>query len=276
MPLNFDLAGKTYPSQTISISAEQIEAYAKASGDDNPRHRADADDQVASAVFAVVPGILLAGSITTDPELNVENPLMIVHGEQAFDYYRPIRPGDTLVMTPVLESVEDKGKGATYVGKVSATTPDGDPVVDQYWTIFVRGAGSGTERPRGEKPAPPDKGEVVATFSQHVSVDMPPAYAAASGDHNPIHLDDNVAKMVGLPGVINHGLGTLSLVAGGLVSRLAGGDPTRLRSLRCRFTDMVFPGSDVETTVWSSGDGFLFETTRPDGATVVAGQVVID
>ncbi|HSG79110.1 MAG TPA: MaoC/PaaZ C-terminal domain-containing protein [Acidimicrobiia bacterium] len=275
MPLNFDLAGKTYLSRTITVTADQIEAYAEASGDDNPRHRVGADDQVASAVFAVVPGIVLAGSITTDPELNVENPLMIVHGEQAFDYHRPIRPGDSLVMTPVLESVEDKGKGATYVAKVSAATPDGDPVVDQYWTIFVRGAGSGTERPRGEKPAPPDKGEVVAAFTQHVSVDMPPAYAKASGDHNPIHLDDDVAKMVGLPGVINHGLGTLSLVAGGLVSRLADGDPTRLRSLRCRFTDLVLPGSDIETTVWSSGDGYLFETTRPDGTAVVAGQLVV-
>jgi acyl dehydratase len=275
VPLNFDLAGKTYPSQTITVTAEQIEAYAEASGDGNPRHRADAPDQVASAVFAVVPGIMLAGQITTDPELNVENPLMIVHGEQAFDYHRPIRPGDGLVMTPVLESVEDKGKGATYVARVSAATADGDPVVDQYWTIFVRGAGSGAERPPGEKPAPPEKGDVVATFTQHVSVDMPPAYAAASGDHNPIHLDDNVAKMVGLPGVINHGLGTLSLVSGGLVDRVAGGDPTRLRSLRCRFTDMVIPGSDVETTVWESGDGYLFETTRPDGVVVVAGGVEV-
>ncbi|NIR41053.1 MAG: dehydratase, partial [Actinobacteria bacterium] len=82
--------------------------------------------------------------------------------------------------------------------------------MDQYWTIFVRGAGSGTERTGGEKPAPPARGDVVATFTQHVPVEMPSAYAEASGDHNPIHLDDNVAKMVGLPGVINHGLGTLS------------------------------------------------------------------
>lgn len=274
MPLNFDLAGKTYDSELLEISAESIAAYAAASRIVNPKHDVG-EQQVPSVIYPVVIGLPMMGVVTSDPELNVENPLMIVHGEQAFDYHRPIRPGDSLVMTPVLESVEDKGKGATYVAKVSAATPDGDPVVDQYWTIFVRGAGSGTERPRGEKPAPPDKGEVVAAFTQHVSVDMPPAYAKASGDHNPIHLDDDVAKMVGLPGVINHGLGTLSLVAGGLVSRLADGDPTRLRSLRCRFTDLVLPGSDIETTVWSSGDGYLFETTRPDGTAVVAGQLVV-
>ncbi|NIR41052.1 MAG: hypothetical protein GWN79_24985, partial [Actinobacteria bacterium] len=51
--------------QTITVTAAQIEAYAAASGDENPRHRADAPDQVASAVFAVVPGITLAGAVTT-------------------------------------------------------------------------------------------------------------------------------------------------------------------------------------------------------------------
>ncbi|CAN5706798.1 MaoC family dehydratase [soil metagenome] len=39
------------------------------------------------------------------------------------------------------------------------------------------------------------------------------AYAAASGDHNPIHQDEEVARSVGLPGVIAHGMFTLALVA---------------------------------------------------------------
>jgi len=39
------------------------------------------------------------------------------------------------------------------------------------------------------------------------------AYAAASGDHNPIHQDDEVARSVGLPGVIAHGMFTLALAA---------------------------------------------------------------
>jgi acyl dehydratase len=39
------------------------------------------------------------------------------------------------------------------------------------------------------------------------------AYAAASGDHNPIHQDDEVARSVGLPGVIAHGMFTMALAA---------------------------------------------------------------
>ncbi len=38
------------------------------------------------------------------------------------------------------------------------------------------------------------------------------AYAAASGDHNPIHQDEEIALAVGLPGVIAHGMYTLALV----------------------------------------------------------------
>jgi hypothetical protein len=36
---------------------------------------------------------------------------------------------------------------------------------------------------------------------------------------------------------------------------------------------MVFPGSDLETTVWESGSGFGFETIRPDASVVLAGSV---
>jgi acyl dehydratase len=214
--------------------------------------------------------------VTTDPELNVENPLMIVHGEQEIVHHRPIRPGDTLVFTPSLVSVEDKGKGATFVARVTAATPEGVAVDEQSATIFVRGAGSGTARPATAPPPAPERGETVAGFTRHVAVDMPAAYAAASGDHNPIHLDDAVARLVGLPGVINHGLGTLSLVTGGLVEHLAAGDPTRVRRLWARFTDMVLPGSDLVTTAWRTEPGFDFDTNGPDARTVITGTVEVD
>lgn len=275
MPLNFALAGKRYDPVEITVTADAITDYAEASGDDNPRYQ-PGPDQVASPIFPVVPGFNEMGRVTIDPELGVDNPLLIVHGEQEFRYHRPIRAGDKLTLHPLLEKVEDKGKGAIFVTKVSATDPSGEPVVDLWATIFVRGAGSGEPR-EGSDEAPPVRGEVAGTFTSRVSEGMPARYAEASGDHNPIHQDDAVAKAVGLPGVINHGLGTLSLVTGGLVAELAGGDPTRLRHLRVRFSDMVFPGTDLETTAWetSGPDTHLFETARPDGAVVLVGSVEI-
>jgi acyl dehydratase len=275
MPLNFDLAGKEYDSQTVEISSESIEAYANASRIDNPRHM-EGDDQVASLVYPVVIGLPMTVAVASDPELGVDNPLMILHGEQEMIFHRPMRPGETLTFTPMLTSVEDKGKGATYVTNVVATDADGNTVNEQLSTIFVRGAGSGEERPKGESPAPPARYDEVAHFTSHVDEGMPKDYAEASGDHNPIHVDPNVAMAVGLPGVINHGLGTLSIVSGGLVDSVADGDPARATRLQVRFTDMVIPGSDLATTVWTSdGDAFVFDTTRPDGNVVMVGIVEV-
>lgn len=62
------------------------------------------------------------------------------------------------------------------------------------------------------------------------------AYAAASGDHNPIHSDEQVARSVGLPGVIAHGMYTLGLV-GRAVSGWTGG--AEVVEVGCRFTKPV-------------------------------------
>ena len=86
------------------------------------------------------------------------------------------------------------------------------------------------------------------------------AYAAASGDHNPINQDEAVATSVGLPGVIAHGMLTLGLTAQA-VDEWAGG-PGRVVELGCKFTKpVVVPDDDtgvelvVAGTVASVTDG---------------------
>ena len=63
------------------------------------------------------------------------------------------------------------------------------------------------------------------------------AYAMASGDPNPIHQDEDVARAVGLPGVIAHGMFTLALAAR-YVDEVAGG-PGRIAELGAKFTKPV-------------------------------------
>ena len=80
-------------------------------------------------------------------------------------------------------------------------------------------------------------------------------YAGASGDFNPIHLDDEFARSVGLPGRILHGLWTMAQVA-----RAQGelsGDPLALKSLSVQFRGMGLPEREITVTsaVKSSGDG---------------------
>jgi acyl dehydratase len=83
----------------------------------------------------------------------------------------------------------------------------------------------------------------LAPWSWRVTREQIQAYAEASGDHNPIHLDDEVARSVGLPGVIAHGMLGMAQLANYVVRQA--GDHRRLRLLRCRFAAMILPGDEI-------------------------------
>ena len=71
-------------------------------------------------------------------------------------------------------------------------------------------------------------------------------YAGASGDFNPIHLDDEFARSVELPSKILHGLWTMAQVARAVTE--AAGDPAALRSLDVRFRGMALPEEEITVT----------------------------
>lgn len=89
------------------------------------------------------------------------------------------------------------------------------------------------------------------------------AYAAASGDHNPIHQDEAVATSVGLPGVIAHGMYTMALAARAVDAWFPGAPVV---SLGCKFTSPVVVPADggVEVEVAGEVKGVA------DGLTTVA------
>jgi acyl dehydratase len=76
---------------------------------------------------------------------------------------------------------------------------------------------------------------------------LPHRYAGASGDFNPIHIDPEFAKQVGLPGNILHGLYTMAQVARANVNA-AGGDPRALKRLSVQFRGMGLPEHEITVT----------------------------
>ena len=71
-------------------------------------------------------------------------------------------------------------------------------------------------------------------------------YAGASGDFNPIHLDDEFARSVGLPGRILHGLWTMAQVARAQTEAFGG--PEALRSLSVQFRGLGVPEREITVT----------------------------
>jgi acyl dehydratase len=82
-------------------------------------------------------------------------------------------------------------------------------------------------------------------------------YAGASGDFNPIHIDEEFAKAVGLPGRILHGLWTMAQVARAQTE--ATGGPEALRRLSVQFRGMGVPEQEVVVsgTVREASDGHI-------------------
>ncbi len=73
---------------------------------------------------------------------------------------------------------------------------------------------------------------------------LPHRYAGASGDFNPIHIDPEFAKAVGLPNTILHGLYMMGLVARAATD-VAGGDPKALKRLSVQFRGMGAPETEI-------------------------------
>ncbi len=80
-------------------------------------------------------------------------------------------------------------------------------------------------------------------------------YAGASGDFNPIHIDEDFARAVGLPGRILHGLWSMAQVARAQTD--AAGGPEHLKRLKVQFRGMGVPEQEVivSGTVREAGDG---------------------
>ncbi len=96
-------------------------------------------------------------------------------------------------------------------------------------------------------------------------------YAGASGDFNPIHLDDDFARDVGLPGKILHGLWTMSQVARAHTE--AAGGPGALRRLNVTFRGMGVPEHEVTVTATVAevreGTAIVHAVAEQDGRAII-------
>jgi acyl dehydratase len=91
-------------------------------------------------------------------------------------------------------------------------------------------------------------------------------YAGASGDFNPIHIDEEFAKAVGLPGRILHGLWSMAQVARAQTG--AAGGPEHLKRLSVQFRGMGVPEQEilVTGTVREASDGRVVIDTLAEQA----------
>ncbi|MGC7215560.1 MaoC/PaaZ C-terminal domain-containing protein [Mycobacteroides abscessus] len=251
----------------FEVTRERLVEYARATNDPIPAHLAG---DVAPPVFAIVPVFesLLTPTVDVAP---VELIPRVVHGEQDFHFHRPIRPGDKLVSRGKMIGYERLEKGTRAAVYLECRTEDGELVNEQYVTCFFRGHDAGKkvgELSPGHKFDEVLRGQApLAKIVQHVDSDQTYRYSPAAGDPMPIHLDEEIARDAGLPGIIAHGLCTMAFTSWAVLTEVGGSDVNRLKRFAVRFSKMVFPGDDLETRIWQTGrigyaTSYAFETAR--------------
>jgi len=126
-------------------------------------------------------------------------------------------------------------------------------------------------------------GDALNGFERQITQDRVDAYAEASGDHNPIHLDESYASTTQFGTRIAHGMLSLALVT----EMLATNFPNTWHDggkLKVRFSAPVFPDETVVTygevtAIDESEDGLIATCTigckKPDGTDAVAGRATV-
>jgi acyl dehydratase len=274
MKLNREFLGKEYSVDSQSVEPEGIQKYALATNDENPRYLVSDAEQVPPPIYPVVflPGIL--SQLVDDSEKMEFNILRVVHAEHRMQWLDTLRPGDEIHTTARIANMETRDVNEILDLEIQCKR-NNDILVQMDYRLLVRGV-----KKEGEKKAPrrseePERGKLLTKQSMMVTADQGKRYAEASGDHNPIHVSDEIARSVGLPSAILHGLCTMAIASQAIVDNLLDGDPTRLKSMSNRFSRPVLLNQTITTEVYDGGvneDGLQvvhFETRDENGMPVL-------
>ena len=253
MALAIERLGSTYAGRRHTIDTDRALAYAHATNDDNPAYRSGL---AVPPVFAAVPAwdalqAAVAGVVPPESRLGV------VHAGHDIHFIRPLVAGMAVDSQAEAFGVRVGRSGTRYTVRLVTTDAGADEVVvEQYATLFVRGTldggDAGPEAPGHGFPEEARARE-VARHRVRVDADQTFRYRDASGDRMPIHTDVGVARSVGLPGIVVHGLCTMAMTSQAVVRTVTDVDPTRLARLAVRFAHSVLPGHELATTVYDVG-----------------------
>jgi acyl dehydratase len=270
MPIDLSAIGKKLGSVEHTYTQRDVMLYALGvgCGTDDLQFVYERDLKVLPT-FAVIPSfpamLNLGGAMQV-------NPVMVLHGEQAIEVPEPIPTEGTVVTTPTITAVYDKGKGAVVVVATESVDPTGKVLFRSRSSIFVRGEGGfgGDRGPSGEKNVPPDRAP-----DESVSYKTLPQQALIyrlSGDMNPLHADPDFAKLGGFDRPILHGLCTYGHAGRAVLAAYCNNDPARLKAFEVRFSGVVFPGETITTDMWQMAPGKIVLTAKTErGQAVLTG-----
>ncbi len=255
MSLDPSLLGHETQPETGTVIAEDVRQFADAIGDSKSLYRdADAAHAAGYTQIPAMPTFITRFRVSFEEAgLDVER-MQVLHGEQEYTYTRPLYVGDTMSVKHRIASLRQSARGGMAIMTIEqlGDTAEGERVVTGKATVIVReGAPADAAAASGgasaAKAARVPEGAPIPQLVKQVTQEQIDAYADVSGDHNPIHINREVARAVGLDGTIAHGMLSMAFLGQLLTDWLANSAPkgSWLARLKVRFQGMVRPGDTV-------------------------------
>ncbi|WP_407659512.1 MaoC/PaaZ C-terminal domain-containing protein [Lipingzhangella rawalii] len=176
-----------------------------------------------------------------------------VHLSQEIRLQDSLRAGQRIRTGLQLQGARPGAAGVRAALRAFITREDGGPVAESITTILLSGDTTITtafgELPPVRPPDSTDSGESPTVLGHRFGREWTGRYARASGDDNPIHLDDGAARAAGFDTAIVHGMGLVGVVCEEVIDRFANGDTSRVCGLGARFAAPVPVDEDVDSVL---------------------------
>ncbi|MFE1957994.1 MaoC/PaaZ C-terminal domain-containing protein [Streptomyces sp. NPDC059479] len=274
------------PAVIRTVTAEEIAAYRGAVRAELPVTK----DELASPVHAFVLAHTVAERTVAALTADEPGPVSVVHLSQDIRGHRLVRAGERVTVRLEVLGARREARG-TRVALRSRLTGDGaegpggvagvgepEPFAELITSALLVGATAlepfGDIAAGAAAPAPAGAGE-PATVVHEPTVEWIRRYAHASGDENPIHLDEEAARAAGFDSVIAHGMSVVALAVEEITDRYADGDAARVLGIGGRFSAPVAPGEPLRFDLQPDAAGRVvrFTCRTPAGPAVKSGWV---
>jgi acyl dehydratase len=196
----------------------------------------------------------------------------VLHIEQRLELYRPLPVAADLLINKRIAAAYDNGpkRGALVLYEAEARLAKDDTALFKIGnTIMARGDG-GFGGPRGMGPPPhrPPRREPDLSCDLETRSDQALLYRL-NGDRNPLHADPSLARRVGYPVPILHGLCTYGVACHAILKTICAYDYTLIAGFDARFSAPVLPGDTITTDMWQDGNIVSFQCSVKERDIVV-------
>ncbi|NPU85939.1 MAG: hypothetical protein HPY65_15795 [Syntrophaceae bacterium] len=246
--------GTTLRTYETAVTWRQTTNYAAALGDGNPWYLDDSRPGgiVAPPMFSVAvtwPVTERIAEFIESAKFPKEIVNTQVHYTEHLAIHRLVRPEDRLSLRGRIAAILPHKAGTLFVIRYDVSDEAGNPVFTEHIGGMMRGVrcvdeGRGAET-LPEAPSFEAIGPPIWEASVFVDRTAPFVYDGCTNIYFPIHTSVAFARAVGLPDIIHQGTATLALAVREVTNREADGNPHRVKSISCRFTGMVIPGSEI-------------------------------